>query len=76
VEGPSTHRQHSAGGGFSEEVIGRALNHARYTVTAQHSIKHGYEAEVRRALETWDADLADIIAGRDIAPAAVVPFRR
>ena len=37
--------------GFSEEVIGRALNHARYTVTARHYIKHGYEAEVRHALE-------------------------
>jgi integrase len=62
--------------GFTEEVIGRALNHARYTVTARHYIKHDYLAEVRRALETWDADLADIIAGRDVAPTAVLPFRR
>jgi hypothetical protein len=53
--------------GFSEEVIGRALNHPRYTVTARHCIKHGYEAEVRHALETWDADLADIVAGRERA---------
>jgi integrase len=62
--------------GFSEEVIGRALNHARYTVTARHYIKHGYGAEVRHALETWDADLADIVAGREPSQAAVVPFRR
>jgi hypothetical protein len=62
--------------GFSEEVIWRALNHARYTVTAPHYIKHGYEAEVRHALETWDADLADIVAGREASRAAVVPFRR
>ncbi len=62
--------------GFSEEVIGRALNHARYTVTARQYIKHGYEAEVRHALEAWDADLADIVAGRETSRAAVVPFRR
>jgi integrase len=62
--------------GFSEEVIGRALNHARYTVTARHYIKHGYEAEVRHALETWDAELADIVAGREPSRSAVVPFRR
>jgi len=62
--------------GFTEEVIGRALNHARYTVAARHYIKHGYETEVRRALETWDADVADIIVGRDLAPTAVLPFRR
>ncbi len=62
--------------GFSEEVIGRALNHARYTVTARHYIKHGYGAEVRHTLETWDADLADIVAGREPSQAAVVPFRR
>ncbi len=62
--------------GFSEEVIGRALNHARYTVTARHYIKHGYEAEVRHALETWDADLADIVAGREPGRGAVVSFRR
>jgi integrase len=62
--------------GFSEDVIGRALNHARYTVTARHYIKHGYLAEVRHALETWDADLADIVAGREPAPTAVLPFRR
>lgn len=62
--------------GFSEEVIGRALNHARYTVTAWHYIKLGYEAEVRQALETWDADLADIAAGRKGGSGAVLPFRR
>jgi integrase len=62
--------------GFTEEVIGRAMNHARHTVTARHYIKHGYEAEVRQALETWDADMADIIAGREASRAAVVAFRR
>ncbi len=44
-----------AGLGFSEEVIGRTLNHARYTVTSRHYIKHSYLAETRQALETWDA---------------------
>ncbi|HEY2431403.1 MAG TPA: integrase arm-type DNA-binding domain-containing protein [Vicinamibacterales bacterium] len=50
--------------GFREEVVGRTLNHARYTVTARHYIKHAYSRETRQALETWDRDLADIIAGR------------
>ena len=40
--------------GFSEEVIGRALNHARYTVTARHYIKHAYLAETRQALDAWE----------------------
>lgn len=61
--------------GFSEEVIGRALNHARYTVTARHYIKHTYSRETRQALETWDRDLADIVAGREIASSTIVAFR-
>jgi integrase len=53
--------------GFGEEVVGRALNHARYTVTARHYIKHAYLAEIRQALEAWDRELADIVAGREVA---------
>lgn len=60
--------------GFSEEVIGRALNHARYTVTARHYIKHTYARETRQALETWDRDLADIVAGREIGSSNIVAF--
>ncbi len=62
--------------GFSEEVIGRTLNHARYTVTSRHYIKHTYLAETRHALEAWDTVLADIIAGREMSPSSVVRFRR
>lgn len=62
--------------GFSEEVIGRTLNHARYTVTARHYIKHAYVAEVRSALEAWDRDLAAIIANSGTTDTAVLPFRR
>jgi integrase len=65
-----------AASGFSEEVIGRALNHARYTVTARHYIKHAYLAETRQALDAWDSELADIIAGSEVAPARALPFRR
>jgi integrase len=65
-----------AGLGFSEEVIGRTLNHARYTVTSRHYIKHSYVAETRQALETWDAVLADIIAGRKSSRSRIVHFRR
>ena len=62
--------------GFSEDVIGRTLNHARYTVTSRHYIKHSYLAETRKALETWDAVLADIIAGRKASRSRIVHFRR
>jgi len=62
--------------GFTEEVIGRTLNHARYTVTSRHYIKHSYLAETRRALETWDVVLADIVAGRKASRPRVVHFRR
>jgi integrase len=62
--------------GFSEEVVGRALNHARYTVTARHYIKHAYLSETRSALEAWDAELMAIVGGKRQAPSAVVPFRR
>jgi integrase len=65
-----------AGLGFSEEVIGRTLNHARYTVTSRHYIRHAYLAETRQALETWDAVLADIIAGRKASRSRLVQFRR
>lgn len=61
--------------GFSEEVIGRVLNHARYTVTARHYVKHPYLNEVRSALEAWDRDLADIVASRPkAARGRVVPM--
>jgi integrase len=61
--------------GFAEEVVGRALNHARYTVTAQHYIKHAYSRETRQALEIWDRDLADVVAGREVAYGSVLTFR-
>lgn len=62
--------------GFAEEVVGRALNHARYTVTARHYIKHAYSRETRQALEIWDRDLADIVAGREVACSTVLAFRQ
>ena len=65
-----------AEGGFSEEVIGRVLNHARYTVTAKHYIKHSYLAEARRALEAWDAELIAVVSGRPTEKGTVVPFQR
>jgi integrase len=60
--------------GFSEEVVGRTLNHARYTVTARHYIKHAYSRETRQALETWDSDLADVIARRQVGAGSVLAF--
>jgi integrase len=63
--------------GFNEETIGRALNHARYTVTARHYIKHAYIAETRAALEAWDRALSDVLAGKEVAKRGKVrAFRR
>ncbi|HEY2153088.1 MAG TPA: site-specific integrase [Vicinamibacterales bacterium] len=62
--------------GFSEEVVGRALNHARYTVTARHYIKHAYAAETRQAIDAWATELAGVLDGRDSVPMTVLPFRR
>ena len=36
----------------------------------------GIAAETRQALETWDAVLADIVAGRKASRSGVVHFRR
>ena len=60
--------------GFSEEVVGRALNHARYTVTARHYIKHQYFDETRRALHAWDRELQAIVGRPQHAP--VIAFRQ
>jgi integrase len=61
--------------GFKEETIGRALNHARYTVTARHYIKHAYTAEVGRALEAWDRLVNEIVAGHAGESRKVRAFR-
>jgi len=60
---------------FKEETIGRALNHARYTVTARHYIKHAYTAEVGRALEAWDRLVNEIVAGHASESRKVRAFR-
>ncbi|HKW00069.1 MAG TPA: integrase arm-type DNA-binding domain-containing protein [Vicinamibacterales bacterium] len=62
--------------GFGEEVVGRALNHAKHTVTARHYIKHDYLAETRRALDAWDRELARIFAEEEAEVTNLVPFRK
>lgn len=47
--------------GYDETIIGRVLNHARYTVTARHYVQHGYLDEMRRALDAWDRELGAIL---------------
>jgi integrase len=62
--------------GFSETVIGRVLNHARYTVTAKHYNQHEYLDEKRAALDAWDRELQRILANKPKARGRVVPMRR
>lgn len=62
--------------GYSETVIGRTLNHARYTVTARHYNQHAYVGEMRAALESWDRELARIVADHPKTGADVLPMVR
>jgi len=64
-----------AGLGFSEELIGRLLNHAKRGVTATVYNQHAYEAEKRTALEAWARELDRIVTKKPKAPASVVPLR-
>lgn len=61
--------------GFNETVIGRVLNHARYSVTGKHYNQHVYVEEIRNALTAWDTELARILANRPRARGRVVPMR-
>jgi integrase len=61
--------------GFDEALIGRVLNHARYTVTARHYVKHAYLDEKRTAFQAWDRELAAILAGRTTITRMVLRHR-
>lgn len=65
-----------AGLGFDETVIGRTLNHARYSVTAKHYNQFQYDDEKRAALDAWDAELRRIVENRAKTKAKVVNLRR
>ena len=62
-----------ASAGIQRLVIAKVLNHVDRGVTAIYD-RHGYDAEKRVALETWERTLTAIL---DKKPAgAVVPFAR
>lgn len=63
-----------AGLGFDETTIGRALNHARASITARHYNRHDYIDQIRLALDAWDAELTRIVENRP-KPSKVVPMR-
>jgi hypothetical protein len=62
--------------GVDETVIGRALNHAKHTITAKHYNKHAYVEEIRAALVLWDAELHRILANKPKAKPRVLKMRR
>jgi integrase len=62
--------------GFDETVIGRLLNHAKYSITSKHYNTHGYLDEIRRALTDWDTELARILANKPRKKTNVLPMRR
>jgi integrase len=58
--------------GWDETTIGRVLNHAKVSVTARHYNQHPYIAEMRQALDSWDRELARIVANEPKVGADVV----
>jgi len=55
--------------GIAESTIARVLNHKSEigkTITGRVYIQHGYEAEKRRALDAWSAELQRIVAREDL----------
>ena len=61
--------------GFDETVIGRTLNHAKYTVTAKHYNQHRYADEIRQALTAWDTELQRILKREPKGRSRVLPMR-
>jgi integrase len=62
-----------AGLGYSEEVIGRVLNHAKRGVTATIYNQFEYDGQKRHALDAWAHALSTIVQNE--APVStVVPF--
>lgn len=62
--------------GIDETVIGRALNHARHTVTGKHYNQHAYLDEIRQALTAWDTELQRILKDEPKKTPRVLPMRR
>lgn len=65
-----------AGLGFDETTIGRALNHARATITAKHYNQHQYTDEIRQALTAWDRELQRILVDAPKSKSTILPLRR
>lgn len=61
--------------GVEEALIGRVLNHAKYTITAKHYNKHAYVDEMRDALVRWDAELHRILTKKPKARSRVLSMR-
>jgi len=64
-----------AGLRFDDSTIGRALNHAKTSVTAKHYNTHAYVDEIRSALTAWDADLRRIIANKPKKQVRILSMR-
>lgn len=60
--------------GISKDVRAHILSHGLGGVQARHYDQHDYADEKRRALEAWDARLAEIARGPQ--PANVLPMRK
>jgi len=59
--------------GFTDEHIGRVLNHSKNGVT-QSYIRHSHFEQKRHALEAWGSHLQAVVEGREV-PSSVVDIR-
>ena len=62
--------------GFDETVIGRLLNHAKYSITSKHYNTHAYVDEIRQALTAWDTELQRVLANKPRKKTNVLTMRR
>jgi hypothetical protein len=52
-----------AAAGISRLTIAKVLNHKEREITAVYD-RYGYGPEIRHALDTWGARIAEIISGK------------
>lgn len=61
--------------GFNRLVVDKILNHKDRTVGGIYD-QHTYDAEKRQALEAWEAELEQILAGKADKDGKVIDIRQ
>lgn len=61
--------------GFGMDAIGATIGHKLQGVTAEHYVRHTYDAEKQKAMICWEAHLLKL-ANKEEAKADVIPIQR